>query len=106
MFQRLQNLLASSRRRRTSRPQIVSGPAAVATLEARRMMSADIVTRWNNVMLDAVRVVKPAPPVGSRAMAIVSLAVFDALNSIEGKYAPYLTKVSTSLATSQAMMAR
>ena len=65
------------------------------------MLSADIVTRWNNVLLDAVRTVKPAPPVGSRAMAMVSLAVFDAVNSIDGKYTPYLSSVATSLSTSK-----
>jgi len=70
-------------------------------LEARQMLSADMVIRWNSVLLDAVRAVQPAPPAGSRAMAIVSLAVYDAVNSIEGKYATYLTKVATSMATSK-----
>ena len=65
------------------------------------MLSADMVIEWNTVLLDAIRTVKPAPPVGSRAMAIVSLSVFDAVNSIEGKYAPYLSQVATSLSTSK-----
>ncbi|RLS56859.1 MAG: phosphatase PAP2 family protein [Planctomycetota bacterium] len=80
---------------------VVSGPAAVNTLEDRKMLSADVVMQWNEVMLDAIRDVKPAPPVASRAMAIVSTAVFDAVNSIEGKYNQYLTKASTPLSTSK-----
>ena len=102
MFHRLQNLLSTSRRRTAgTQRQFLSGSAAVAVLEARQMLSSDMVIRWNNVLLDAVRTVKPPPPAGARAMAIVSLAVYDAVNSIEGKNTPYLTKVATSLATSK-----
>ncbi len=65
------------------------------------MLAADMVVQWNKILLDAIRTVKPPPPAGARAMAITSLAVFDAVNSVEGKYTSYLTKVSTSLATSK-----
>ncbi len=102
IFESLQNLCAISRRRASQAGRyLLSGPAAVEVLEPRQMLAADMVVRWNSVMLDAIRAVAPPPPVASRAMAIESLAVFDALNSIEGKYAPYLTKVVTSLSTSK-----
>ena len=91
----------TSPRRRKQRGKIVSGPAEIQALERRQMLAADMVIQWNRIMLDAVRTVKPPPPAGARAMAMTSLAVFDAVNSIEGKYTSYLTKVSTSLATSK-----
>ena len=102
MFQTLLNCLTlPSRRRRNKRGSTVSGPAAVETLEARKMLSADMVITWNNVLLDAIRTVKPPPPAGSRAMAIVSLAVYDSVNSISQDYAPYLSNISTAVSTSK-----
>lgn len=91
----------TSPRRRKQRGKIVSGPAEIQALERRQMLAADMVVQWNKILLDAIRTVKPPPPAGARAMAITSLAVFDAVNSVEGKYTSYLTKVSTSLATSK-----
>ena len=35
----------------------------------------------------------PGPPAHSRALAIVHVAMFDAINSIVGQYEPYLIKV-------------
>lgn len=91
----------TSPRRRKQRGKIVSGPAEIQALERRQMLAADMVIQWNKILLDAIRTVKPPPPAGARAMAMTSLAVFDAVNSVEGKYTSYLTKVSTSLATSK-----
>ncbi len=50
---------------------------------------ADVVTDWNNVLLQAIRVAKTPPPVASRAMAMVHVAVFDAVNGLVGLYTPY-----------------
>jgi len=50
---------------------------------------ANVVTDWNNVLLNAIRVDKTSPPVASRAMAMVHVAVFDAVNGLVGDYAPY-----------------
>lgn len=62
--------------------------------------SKDIVLYWNSVMLDAnaadtLQVIpdQPGPCRGSRAFAIVSVAVFDAWNSINDRYTPYLSKL-------------
>ncbi len=102
MLQSLTRWLNSpSRRRRAKFAPVVSGPAAVELLEDRKMLSADVVLQWNEIMLDAIRTVKPPPPVASRAMAIVSVAVFDTINSIEWKYNQYLTKATTPLSTSK-----
>lgn len=50
---------------------------------------ADVVTDWVSVLLDAVRTARSTPPQASRIMAITFCAVFDAVNSIDGRYEPY-----------------
>jgi membrane-associated phospholipid phosphatase len=50
---------------------------------------ADEVTFWNNELLQAVRATNTAPPVASRSMAMMHVAVFDAVNSVSHAYEPY-----------------
>jgi len=50
----------------------------------------DVVTDWNEVLLDAVRMDRTAPPVASRAMAMVHVAIYDAVNGIEQTHESYL----------------
>ena len=50
---------------------------------------ADVVTDWNDVLLEAVRTDKTPPPRAARAMAMVHTAVFDALNGYRHSYEPY-----------------
>jgi len=50
---------------------------------------ADVVTDWNNILLDAVRAEKSVPPRASRAMACVNVSMFEAVNGISGLYEPY-----------------
>src|SRR5262249_17495083 len=65
----------------------------------RCLLSGDAVLRWNAVALDAVKndyALGHTPDQGgptrdSRALAIVHAAIFDAVNSIDGQYSPYLT---------------
>lgn len=85
---RLQNGLFSGTRRR--RPvSTVAAAAEVQMLEDRQLLAAAVVHQWNEVTLQAIRDEKPAPPVAARALAIVSTAVFEAVNSIEGRYQSY-----------------
>lgn len=60
-------------------------------LEARQLLAGDMVVQWNEQLLEAIRATTPAPPVASRAMAIVHTAIFDAVNSIHNHYEPYAT---------------
>src|SRR6185436_1270540 len=54
---------------------------------------ADLVTDWNAVTLDAIRVDKTPPPKAARALACVHAAVFDAVNGAAGgSYTPYLVQ--------------
>jgi hypothetical protein len=53
-------------------------------------VAADVIVDWNNVTLDAVRESRTNPPLATRALAMVHLAMFDAVNGIEGGHRPYL----------------
>jgi hypothetical protein len=72
-------------------------------LEERSLLTTDMVLQWNAVALDAVAadssgtVADQAGPTRtSRALAIVQAAVFDAVNSIDGSYTPYLIRIKAS----------
>jgi hypothetical protein len=56
--------------------------------------TADVVTEWNQKAGASVLEAKIYPFAGTRVMAIVHSATFDAINSIEGRYTPYKFKVS------------
>src|SRR5262245_9684605 len=62
----------------------------VERLEDRLVPSGDVVLQWNETLLDAVRTARTSPPMAARNMAIVQVAIYDAVNSIDGSYAPYL----------------
>ena len=85
-------VLSSHRRRNASSPVV----AETQVLENREVMSATTIHNWNDELLEAIRTEQLAPPMASRAMAIVSTAVFDAVNSIDGRYESYLTFASVS----------
>jgi hypothetical protein len=46
----------------------------------------DVVTDWNATAVTAVQALGPSTPIQSRALAIVHLAMFDALNAIDRRY--------------------
>jgi hypothetical protein len=50
---------------------------------------ADVVTDWNATAVTAVQALGPSTPIQSRALAIVHLAMFDALNAIDRRYVSY-----------------
>jgi hypothetical protein len=58
---------------------------------------ANVITDWDT---KAVALVAPAP-VGQRELAIVHVAMFDAVNSIERRYRPYLVQLTAPKTTSQ-----
>src|SRR5262245_14371573 len=61
---------------------------------------ADAITNWNE---RAIALVTPrmVPPAAQRAVAIVQVAMFDAVNSIERRYRPYLVDLSVAATTSK-----
>jgi hypothetical protein len=62
--------------------------------------SANVVTDWDE---KAVAFIQPrmVPPVAYRAMAILHIAMFDALNSIEPRYRPYYAQLPATQDTSK-----
>ena len=51
--------------------------------------SADVITEWNEKVVNASLAAQQPPPVQARNIAMVHLAMFDTLNSIEPRYTPY-----------------
>jgi hypothetical protein len=63
--------------------------AAAAVLALAPAAAADVVLDWNDELLDSVRVERTNPPRATRAMAMMNVAVFDAVVGIAGGYQPY-----------------
>lgn len=55
--------------------------------------SADVVMDWHEIAVTQVVAAKQLPPEQSRTMAMVHVAMFDAVNAVEQRYRPYLAKV-------------
>ena len=60
---------------------------------------ADVVLRWNESALQAIRADKTPPPVAARNLALVHLAAFDAVNAVSLAYRPYLVYVTAPAGT-------
>lgn len=88
LLQSLRSIAVGNHRRRRVTSQSPTA-AGIQLLEDRQLLAAAIVHSWNDITLQAIRDVRPAPPLSSRALAMVSTAVFDAVNSIEGRYQSY-----------------
>jgi hypothetical protein len=55
--------------------------------------SADVITEWNEKAVDAGYTAGQGPPAHGRNIAMVHLAMFEALNSIEPRYRPYRARL-------------
>lgn len=55
--------------------------------------AADPVAAWNQISENAVKAAGHPPPVAALDFAIVHLAIYDAVESIEGRFEPYNTRV-------------
>ncbi|MEQ1830625.1 MAG: hypothetical protein ABL921_32030, partial [Pirellula sp.] len=73
----------------------------IASRSSGKKLETDIILDWNQVMLDAnaqdTRLAtqdQPGPVKTARAFAIVSVAMFDAWNSIHRRYSPYLIQAN------------
>ena len=58
----------------------------------------DVILRWNRVLMQTVRTPgqQPATVMPVRSYAMMHAAMFDAVNSVDGSYTPYLTDVPGS----------
>src|SRR4051794_31629316 len=71
---------------------------SVEQLESRCVPTTDMVLQWNAVALDAVKndyaightPDQAGPTRAARALAIVHMAMYDAVEAVDGSYSPYL----------------
>src|SRR5260370_12880291 len=70
---------------------------ALVTLCAAVPASANVITDWDTF---AVELAAPGN-MGERELAMVHVAMFDAVNSIEPRYRPYLVQLTVPAATSR-----
>jgi hypothetical protein len=63
--------------------------------------SADVITDWNEKVVNASLAAQQPPPVQARNIAMVHLAMFDALDSIEPRYTPYRMQLQVPNTTSR-----
>jgi hypothetical protein len=56
---------------------------------------ADVLAEWNDAAVDAVVEARLLPPAGSRVMAILDVAMFDAVNAVRPRYEPYAWREGT-----------
>src|SRR5437763_14597383 len=79
----------------------------VEPLEPRRLLSADMVIQWNETMLEMCRNVRPGigPTVAARDMAVMDVAVYDAVNGISHKHQAFLVPAAGPRGTSKSAAA-
>src|SRR5688572_14986098 len=64
--------------------------------DSRRAAQTQALATWNIIALQTTAAAPLDPPREARAMAIVSAAVFDAMNSITNEHTPYAVKLAAS----------
>src|SRR5262245_61874612 len=74
--------------------------AAAATIGTAPSAFADVITDWNEKGVAYVTG-KMAPAAAQRIMAITHVAMFDAVNSIDRRYRPYLVQLPAGATTSK-----
>lgn len=68
--------------------------AIVEHLESRRLLSGDVVLHWNELLRQTLLEQTP-PRFAPRDLAVVHVAMFDAVNSIADTYEPYAVNLKT-----------
>jgi len=58
-------------------------------LSSTALKADDVVLKWNRILLDSIRAERTLPPVAARGLAMMHVAIYDALNQIEGSHTPY-----------------
>jgi hypothetical protein len=64
----------------------------VIILSISSLAAADVVTDWNTAALNAIRLNRTSPPVASRALAILHVSIYDAVNGIVQSHEPYFVR--------------
>ncbi len=62
---------------------------ALAPLQAGVGGRPDVVLTWNNTALEIIRRDNTPPPVAARNLAIMHVAMYDAISAVAGSHTPY-----------------
>lgn len=62
---------------------------------------SDEIRAWNEQLLSSISSTGQGPPLAARAMAMTHLAMFEAVNSVDRRYAPYRGHYQTAAGTSK-----
>src|SRR4051812_39135088 len=65
---------------------LLAGVASLAT--------ADVITDWSEKAVAAGYAARQGPPQHTRIVAMIHLAMFEAANSIDGRYRPYRARIA------------
>ena len=75
--------------------------ATIVLIGLAQPASADVITDWNDRAVAYVLGRGMGPPPAERVVAMTHVAMFDALNSIERRYQPYLVQLPATAAASK-----
>jgi hypothetical protein len=78
-----------------------NGLVALGVIALSQPAAADVIADWNERAVAYVLSRGMGPPPSERVMAMVHVAMFDAVNSIERKYQPYMIELPAAPATSK-----
>src|SRR6476619_7017879 len=70
----------------------VRSVVGIAVVSIASVACADIVTDWNVAAINAIRLNRTPPPIASRALAMLHVAIYDAVNGISRTHEPYAVR--------------
>jgi membrane-associated phospholipid phosphatase len=66
-----------------------------------RTANPHVVIDWNSAALNAIRAGRTPPPIASRSLAVLHVAIYDAINGIDRRYEPYLVQSTVASSASE-----
>lgn len=75
-------------------------PAPLRVARLAQRPSVDIVVQWNRLALRAIKAERTPPPVAARNLAIVHVAIYDAVNAVHRTHQPFMVNLSAQGETS------
>jgi hypothetical protein len=91
---------AGSKAPRATADRVGTSAACVEPLEGRCLLAGDVVLHWNEVVVQSLASQPPRVPL-SRNLAIVHIAMFDAVNAIDRSFESYHAHVRASRGASK-----
>ena len=80
--------------------------AVLSTVCMMNARAEDVIAAWNAISENAVKTAAHPPPVAALDFAIVHLAIYDAVESIERRYEPYYTLAPAATGSASAAAAK